>query len=879
MWHAKTGEATLLELGADERRGLTNAAVSERHETYGPNAVSKARAVSGWVRFIQQFHNPLIYMLLAAAAVTLVLGEYVDSAVIFAVTLVNAVVGFIQEHRAEEALAALDRMIVAECTVIREGKKIRIEARNVTVGDTVLLASGDKVPADLRLVQVKDLQVDESILTGESVPSQKEADALAENTVLADRTNMAYGGTLVTYGTATGIVTAIGDATETGKIAALLKQTVSLKTPLMKKIEVFSRWLLLVILAFSALTFFIGVVRGYSATEMFMASVALAVGAIPEGLPAAMTIMLAIGVTVMARRNAIIRTLPSVETLGSTTVICSDKTGTLTENQMTVQRLYTHGAIYEVSGLGYDEGGVITLHGEKAHGAALQELLTAGILCNDSNLATDGETGKSVVRGDPTEGALLVAAHKLGLEESAVEGVNPRLDTLPFESDRQYMATLHESPSGRVLYVKGSIERLLPLCRFHREEERRAVMDQAADFSAAGLRVLAFAMRPEQDDRIGAIGLESLEFVGLQAMIDPPRESAKKAVAVCKEAGIRVKMITGDHALTAKTIAMRLGITDEGGAVITGEQLGRMDEGEVAAAVRYCDVYARVAPEQKLRLVEALQAQGEVVSMTGDGVNDAPALKRADIGVAMGITGTDVSKEAANMVLADDNFTSIVAAVEEGRIMFANLIKFIIWTLPTNLGEGLIIFTAILFGFSLPMLPVQVLWVNMTTAVLLGLMLAFEPKESQLMRQKPRNPKRPIVSGPILVRMGLVGTLMLGFALGLFFLELARGQSEAYARTVAVTVFVMIETAYLFNCRSLSRPIFGMALFSNPYVFYGVVGMIGLQLLFIYAPFMQYLFQTESLSLLSWVNILIAALLSFAVVEFEKKVYSGKHAL
>lgn len=879
MWHALDEAEILARTDVTPKKGLSPESVEARRKEYGPNRVEKAKKISPLKRFLLQFHNPLIYILLVAAFVTLWLAEYVDSAVIFLVVFINSIVGYVQENKAESALDALDRMIVTECTVMREGVMAKVPAEELTFGDVVFLASGDKVPADIRLIKSRDLHIDEAILTGESVPARKELAVLEAETPLPDRHNMAYTGTLVTYGTATGVVVEIGSKTETGKIAAMLSRTKAIETPILRKITEFSRWLLIVILGFAALSFAIGVFRGYSMAEMLLASVALAVGAIPEGLPAAMTIMLAIGVTVMARRNAIIRTLPSVETLGSTTVICSDKTGTLTENQMTVQKVCLGNEVYALTGVGYGQGGKLIRDERPVEVTpALRELFLIGALCNDSRIKSEEE--QQVVEGDPTEGALIVSAAKAGIVKEREEELHERIDTLPFESSRMYMATLHKGDegSGHLLYLKGSIERVLDICEFESLEAKEAVLDKAQQFAGEGLRVLAFA-RKQLDHGPDALGeelIEDMEFVGLQAMIDPPRAAVYRAVEVCHGAGIRVKMITGDHALTAKTIAQKLGITDDEGMVVTGSELAKMEEGELHEVVKECDVYARVAPEQKLQLVEALQQNGEIVAMTGDGVNDAPALKRADIGIAMGITGTDVSKEAADMVLADDNFASIVAAVEEGRTMFTNLVKFIIWTLPTNLGEGLVIFSAILFGMTLPMLPVHVLWINMSTAILLGLMLAFEAKETHIMQRHPRRPGAPLISGAMLFRIGMVGMLMLIFAFSLFYYEREQGQSIEYARTVAVNVFVFIEIAYLFNCRSLQRSIFMMNFFSNRYLLSGVATMIVLQLLLVYLPFLQVIFQTEALSLMSWVNILLVSALTFGIVEFEKRVYASK---
>ncbi len=881
-WHSLEVEKVLDNLKSNIKQGLEISEAQRRLEEYGPNQLTPKRQRGPLMRFILQFHQPLIYILIAAGVITALLQEWVDAGVIFGVVIVNAFIGFIQEIKAVKAIDALAKTMTTEATVIRSGQKTRVSSVDVVPGDIVLLQSGDKVPADMRLVSVKDLRVDESALTGESVPVDKKTDTLSEDTTVADRHNIVYASGLVTYGQATGVVFATGDRTEVGKISQLLSTTESLETPLTRNIARFSHVLLYAILGLAALTFAVGLLRGQSAFDMFMAAVALAVGAIPEGLPAALTITLAIGVARMARRRAIIRKLPAVETLGSTTVICSDKTGTLTENQMTVQKIYAGGQGYDVTGSGYEPEGNVLKDNEAIdidNLKALRECLKAGFLCNDSQLLQ--REGRWTIQGDPTEGALLVVAHKVGIDTDTLNKEMPRLDSIPFESERQYMATMHGigGQGKAVIYAKGSVESILERCNKYMDSEGRVVeIDHHAinkvvwDMGERGLRVLAFAMKEVESNGINfshdSLG-QDMVFLGLQGMIDPPRTEAIDAVEKCHRAGIKVKMITGDHAITASSIAGQIGLSNPT-KVLTGRDLADISDDALVEVVEGTSVYARVSPEQKLRLVNALQVKGHVVAMTGDGVNDAPALKRADIGVAMGITGTDVAKEAADMVLTDDNFASIEAAVEEGRGVYDNLTKFIVWTLPTNLGEGLVILAAIFIGAVLPILPVQILWINMTTAVLLGLMLAFEPKEPDIMTRPPRDPKTPILTGVLVWRLFIVGFLLLAGSFGLFNLELARGASNEEARTVAVNVFVMVELFYLFNCRSLSKSFWSIGVFSNPLLFVGVGLMIILQLMFTYLPAMNTMFHSAPIGHDSWVRIIGVAFLSSSLVGFEK---------
>ncbi len=891
LWHIESPTDITSALATDTHHGLSTNEAARRLKQYGPNVITAKSGKSPLERFLLQFHNPLLYILLVASVITLWLKDPVDAAIIFGAVLVNVILGYIQESRAEKAIEALARTMKMEATVVRNGKTMRISAAELVPGDLVILHSGDRVPADLRLIHTRDLQIAEAALTGESVPVSKDAHAALEaDTALADRVTMAYASTLVTYGQGMGIVVATGNQTEVGRISQLIATAHDLQTPLTRKIAEFSRLLLFVILGFAAMTIVIGFMRRQPLIDSLIAAIALAVSAIPEGLPAAVTVTLAIGVVRMARRQAIIRKLPAVETLGSTTVICSDKTGTLTQNQMTVQRIVAGGESFATTGSGYQPDGEITLHDAPvavAEHPALAECLCAGLLCNDSELIE--QDGRWDVRGDPTEGALLVVAYKAGLHQ---EQWLPRLDSIPFESEHQYMATLHDAGPARerVVYVKGSVEAILARCATMLDRNGHCVpCDTAAIYRAAealagqGLRVLAFARGclPPGTDAISHHDVMSgLTFLGLQGMVDPPRPEAITAVRACQEAGIRVKMITGDHALTAAVIAEQIGL-DRGRkpSVLTGRDIEMLNDKELIDAAEHTTVFARVTPEQKLRLVQALQARGHIVAMTGDGVNDAPALKQADIGIAMGLMGTDVAREAADMVLTDDNFATIEAAVEEGRCVFDNLTKIIVWTLPTNVGEGLVILAAILIGSVLPVLPVQILWVNMATVAALGMVLAAERKELGIMQRPPRKVDAPILDSTLLWRTLAVGLLIVISAFTLFEWELQAGASLAEARTVAVNVIVMIELCYLLNCRSLTHSMFQIGVFSNRWLFVGVGVMILLQLSFTYLPWMNQIMQSAPISLEAWGKIITMALIGYLLIELEKwlrRQYAGR---
>lgn len=888
-WHHISATELLEILDSNQEHGLDELEAQRRLKELGPNTLPAAQGASAISRFLAQFHQPLVYILVIASLITLVLEEYVDSAVIFLVVFVNAVVGFVQENKALSALAALSKGMKTLANVIRAGSKTQISSEDLVPGDIVFLQSGDKVPADLRLLSVKDLQIDESTLTGESVAVEKTDAILAKELLLPERRNMAYSSCLVSYGQGLGVVVATATKTEVGRISELITSADDLATPLTRKINRFTHWLLYAILALGVLTFFLGVYRGESAFEMFMATVALIVGAIPEGLPAAITIVLAIGVNRMAKRRAIIRKLPAVETLGSTTIICSDKTGTLTENQMTVSDIYAGAELFSVSGTGYKPEGLITPQNANL---ALKECLLAGLLCNEAVLKKEEE--RWLIQGDPTEGALLVSAAKANISLEEMKNKFPRLDSVPFESQHQYMATLHVAPSSskRFAFVKGASERILPRCRSVlgadgqiTEIEHNLLESIFSSLAKKGLRVLSFAKLEcsAEKEKLTSDDLQdNLVFLGFQAMIDPPRPEAISAVATCQRAGVKVKMITGDHALTAANIAKHLGLqgkpdsTGESLAVLSGKELEQLSDQKLIEVVEDVAVFARVTPEQKLRLVRALQARQHIVAMTGDGVNDAPALRQADIGVAMGITGTEVAKEAADMVLTDDNFVSIEAAIEEGRGVYDNLSKFILWTLPTNIGEGMVILVAVILATALPLLPLHILWINMNTAMLLGIMLAFEPKEEGIMLRPPLNPKQAILKPAFVRRMLLVASLMLIFSFALFSWAKSLGSSVEAARTIAVNVFVMIEIFFLFNCRSLSEPAHKLGFFSNPWVIVGVVAMLFLQMLFTYLPWMNRVFDSAPIQLADWALIVLASLFTYSVVEVDKSIYRKK---
>ncbi len=867
---------------SDSEEGLSAEEVASRYEKYGWNELEFKPGKPAWVRFLLQFHQPLLYILLLAGAIKAILGSWTNAAVIWGVTVINAVIGYVQEAQAEGAIASLAKTVTTEVNVLRERQTLRIPSRDLVPGDVVWLASGDKVPADLRLLKVRSLQVDESALTGESVPVDKSIQPVAPDTPLAERTNMAYAGSFVTFGQGKGIVVATANNTEVGQISQAMENRVSLSTPLTRKFAKFSRTLLYGVLTLASLTFVIGLGQGESWFYMFEATVALAVSAIPEGLPAVVTITLAIGVNRMARRHAIIRKLPAVEALGSATVICSDKTGTLTENQMTVQSIYVGREYYSVSGSGYSPKGEISRMTNGKPGSpfedglplALEECLVAGVLCNDSQLKQTGEDWSVV--GAPTEGALITAAAKASLSQSGLAASQPRLDAIPFESQYQYMATLHDTVSP-VIYVKGSVESLISRCSQMIDQNGQIIsldhpqIQQAVETMAQqGLRVLAFAKKSTSHHQ-HSIDHEDIEtglvFLGLQGMIDPPRPEAIAAVHACQAAGIQVKMITGDHITTAKAIAKRMGIQKAGQVLaFEGRQLGQMGDLEIAQAIEDGVVFARVAPAQKLQLVEALQSKGEIVAMTGDGVNDAPALKQADIGIAMGKGGTEVARESADMLLTDDNFASIEAAVEEGRTVYQNLRKAIAFLLPVNGGESMTILISAFLARDLPILSLQVLWLNMINSITMTVPLAFEPKSQGIMQQPPGNPNQPLLTRKLLIRILAVSLFNWILIFGMFEWAKSTTGDIAVARTMAIQSLVAARVIYLISISqlgiSLANYISGRAtlITKAPILIMGIVAAGVLQILFSQWGVMNTLFETASLNFNQWLICLLPML-------------------
>ena len=880
-WHNLSAQEALSALAAMPD-GLSAAEAAKRLQAYGPNRLTPPKRRGPLLRFLLQFHNVLIYVLLASAAVTALLAHWVDTSVILGVVVINAIIGFIQEGKAEKAMDAIRRMLSPEATVLRDGRRIVVAAEALVVGDIVLLASGDKAPADLRLLNTKNLRIEEAALTGESAAVEKNVTAVDAGAALGDRFCMAYSGTLVVYGQGAGVVVATADATEIGRISRMLQEVQTLTTPLLRQMETFGRWLTGAIMGLAAVSFLFGwLVHSFGLGDMFLAAVSMAVAAIPEGLPAVLTITLALGVQRMAGRNAIVRRLPAVESLGSVTTICTDKTGTLTKNEMTVQRVIVATQVFEVSGAGYSPHGGFSIDGREIDLSAheyLQDLFRAGLLCNDAVL--NEAEGQWHIAGDPTEGALIPLALKAGMDVRFEQGELPRTDLIPFESEHRYMATLHHDHAGHAfVFVKGAVEQVLAMCDRQRGVGEDKPLDlpywreRMAETGALGQRVLALAMK------LSDAGRRELDFadmeggftlLGMVGISDPPREEAIAAVRDCIAAGIRVKMITGDHADTARAIAAQIGLGN--GRALTGAELDALDDEALRQAVREVDVFARASPEHKLRLVTALQANGEIVAMTGDGVNDAPALKRADIGVAMGMKGTEVAKEAAEMVLADDNFATIAHAVEEGRTVYDNIKKAIVFIIPTNGGEAGVVLIAILFGMVLPITPVQILWVNMVSAVTLALALSFERAEPDVMRRAPRAATEPILSRFMIWRIVFVSVLLTLGVVALFLWELARGDSLETARTVAVNALVMGEIAYLFNCRYLLAPVRNWQDFTgNRYVLLSIGILMVIQAGFTYLPFMQKMFGVVALDAAAWGLIAGFGVLLFVVIEIEKR--------
>ncbi|MBU1639000.1 MAG: cation-transporting P-type ATPase [Proteobacteria bacterium] len=879
-WHSLQVDEVLTKLAVSDQ-GLTTDEVRERLQRHGPNLLPAPPRRSPLVRFFLQFHNVLIYVLLGAAVTTAMLADWVDAVVILAVVIINAVIGFVQEGKAEEAVEAIRSILTHEALVLRDGRKIAIKVENLVPGDVVFLQSGDKVPADLRLLKTKDLRIEEATLTGESVPVDKSTTPVAADASLGDRESMAFSGTLVSYGQGRGVVVATGEATELGKVSSLLAQVVTLETRLTQQMDQFSTWLTGAILILAAGTLVFGLtVRDYSFTDIFFASVALAVAAIPEGLPAIITITLALGVQRMAKRNAIIRRLPAVETLGSVTVICSDKTGTLTKNEMTVTTLITAEGLYKIDGAGYQPLGKFSCDDQiitPSEDPLLMELTRAVLLCNDASLA-QSDSGWQV-QGDPTDGALIALAMKAGQDADFLNKEYPRVDNIPFESEHKFMATLHHDHAGHgFIYLKGAPERVLMMCN----RQRRAGDDQPLDrhfweehiekIAGQGQRTLAIAtLAVGQKREINFDDVESgLTILGLFGLIDPPRDEAIVAVRNCLNAGINVKMITGDHGLTAAAIGKQIGLKKAEEA-ITGQMLETMTDEQLQLQVQQSDIFARVSPEHKLRLVSALQANGQVAAMTGDGINDAPALKRADVGIAMGLKGTEAAKEGAEVVLADDNFASIAHAVEEGRTVYDNIKKTLAFILPTNGAQAGIIIASVMMGISLPITPLQILWINMVTAVTLGLSLAFEPPEGDVMRRPPRSPQEPLLNQLLAWRIVFISSIMVIGTLGLFLWDQSHGETLEMARTTAVNTLIFFQIFYLFSARYLKASVLSRAgLLGNKALLLAVFAIVGLQILFTYLPLFQKVFGTAAIPFGDWLRLISFTILVFVLVEIEK---------
>jgi magnesium-transporting ATPase (P-type) len=883
-WHALPADEVVKRLHTDPAIGLGATEISQRLGRYGPNRLPEGKQRGPLVRFLTQFNNVLVYVLLAAGFVKLMVGLWLDAAVILGVVIINALLGFFQEGKAEKALDSIRNMLSAKARTIRGGETRLISSEDLVPGDVVLLESGDRIPADLRLVDVKNLRTEEAALTGESVPIDKTTNAVQEKATVGDREGMAFSGTLVASGRGTGVVTATGAHTELGRINQLMAAVNALDTPLLRQIKKFGFAITAVIAVVSVVVFIYGRwIQGIDFIEIFQAVVSIAVSVIPEGLPALITVTLAIGVQRMAQRNAIIRRLPAVETLGSVSRICSDKTGTLTLMEMMVVSAVTADSAYEVTGQGYSPEGSVMKDGKPAGAAVVLELMgRVCMLCNDAEIRQEG--GAWNVEGDPTEGALYPFGTKIGLERRSEQAAYPRIDAIPFESEHRFMATLHKDATGhRTLLVKGAPEVILEHCNRQAATGgtvapiNPSYFAQASDrLAAQGERVLALAWLEEPElgnNELSPADLpKNLVLLGLIGLLDPPRNEAIEAVKECHAGQIRVTMITGDHKITAAAIAKLLGIGD-GRTAITGAEIEEMDTATLRERVRDVDVFARASPEHKLRLVKAIQANKQIVAMTGDGVNDAPSLKQADVGVAMGIKGTEVTKEAAEMVLADDNFASITAAVKEGRTVYNNIEKAMLFMLPTNVAQGLVIMAAIFIGFTAPITAPQILWVNMVTSVALGLVISFEPHELDVMRRPPRAVDRPIVDAFGIWRIAFVGLALLALTLWAFFWMKSRGASDDLARAGAVNALVIGQAFYLLNSRyKLDSSLSVKAHFGNRYLAMGFGAVAVLQLLFTYTPPFQTLFETEGIPLWVWPWLLLAGLVFFFVVEAEKLV-------
>ena len=862
-------------------KGLTENEAKQRLEKYGINEIEKRKKVTALQIFVRQFTSFIVIILLAAIVISLLIGERLDAIVIAVIVILNGLFGFIQEYKAEKAIEALRKLTALKASVLRNEKEIEIDSKELVQGDIILLETGSKVPADARLIQVAALQVDESSLTGESVPSKKISEPLKVGTTVTDQENMVFMGTIVTKGRAKAVITNTGMNTEIGKIAEMIQEVKEKLTPLQEKLKQFGKWLGFVTIGICAVVFGVGVLKGYLAlgvienayvSEMFLAAVALAVAAIPEGLPAIVTISLALGVRRMVKRNALIRQLPAVETLGCTNVICSDKTGTLTKNEMTVREIYANDTLIKVTGEGYSpKGKFMHAESEISDTKNIELLLRIGALCNDSRLNLND---KWEIFGDPTEGALLVSAGKAGFKKTELEKQFPRIDEIPFDSERKCMTTIHKINRENVAYVKGAPDIILDRCNYIymngkvnklTEKEKRGIIKINQDMADKALRVLGFAYKA-LDEKYRTITEEiesDLVFVGLQGMIDPPREEVKEAIAKCKTAGIKTILITGDHKLTAIAIARELGLFKEGDKALSGEELDKLTDESLIGVVEDVVIYARVSPEHKVRILTSLKKKGYIVAMTGDGVNDAPALKRSDIGIAMGITGTDVAKEASDMVLTDDNFASIVNAVEEGRGIYTSIKQFVQYTLSSNLGEILVIFMAILIGWPLPLIAIQILWVNLLTDGLPGLALGLDPFSKDIMKMPPRKREENIICKEVIQNIFIVGLVM---GIGTLFMFYSYGIETIKAKSIAFTTLIMFQ---LFNVLTYRAKNFRINIKTSKFLIGSVIISVLMQFAVLYTP-LNIAFKTVPLGLLDWIKILLVSCTLYIILESRK---------
>ncbi len=883
-WHHKSPEQALSALKTTTG-GLSEADVTRRLADNGPNQLPAPPRRNVLLRFFSHFNNILIYVLLGAAAITALLSHVVDTTVIVAVVIVNAVIGFLQEGKAEKAMDAIRHMLALRASVIREGKRQTVMGHKLVPGDIVLVEAGDKVPADIRLLKTHGLQIQEAVLTGESMAVEKHTEQVDIEAPLGDRFCMGFSGTTVTSGQGMGVVVATGPKTEIGHISGMLSQVETLQTPLVSQMAIFAKWLTLFILVVASLILIYGyAVLHQDFATIFMAVVGLSVAAIPEGLPAVLTITLAVGVQAMARRNAIVRRLPAIETLGSVSVICSDKTGTLTRNEMNVVSLITEEEHYEISGNGYEPSGKVRINGRTVSVSdhpVLQELGRAAVLCNDSDLIRKENVW--VGQGDPMEAALLAFADRSGIDSVEARNLWTRTDVIPFDTKHKYMATLnHDHENNASVFVKGAPEQVLAMCDVQSNGGNKTKPldidywhQQANAIAAQGQRVLAFATRPVPPEHTVLEHADiqgSLIFLGLAGLLDPPRPEVIEAIAECHRAGIDVKMITGDHAVTAVAIGKQLGL-HKSATILTGAELDKLDDAALESVVRHTGIFARTSPEHKLRLVMALQACGMTVAMTGDGVNDAPALKRAGVGIAMGKAGSEAAKEASEIVLADDNFASIVAAVREGRTVYDNIKKVISWTLPTNAGEAMTIIVALMLGLSLPITPIQILWVNMITAVTLGIALAFEPTENNTMLRPPRPRKDPLLSGALVWHIVLVTSLFMAGIFGIYEYAVTRGYSENLARTIAMNTLVVLEIFHLFFIRN----IYGTSLTwkkirGTRAIWTSIVSVVIGQFAITYLPWFQNIFETEGVRFFDGLLIVAIGITLFFIIEIEKQI-------